>query len=58
MGHKTKRILYIYKKLLSNNRVNVKHMSKYFNTNERTIQRDIEDIKTFLSEQNLLIIII
>ncbi|MCJ1804541.1 hypothetical protein MT435_08145 [Staphylococcus warneri] len=33
-------------------------MSKYFNTNERTIQRDIEDIKTFLSEQNLLIIII
>lgn len=56
VGHKTKRILYIYKKLLSNNRVNVKHMSKYFNTNERTIQRDIEDIKTFLSEQNQTIL--
>lgn len=56
MGHKTKRILYIYKNLLSNKRVNVKHMSKFFNTNERTIQRDIEDIKQFLNEQNRTIL--
>lgn len=52
MGHKTKRVLYIYKKLLSRHRVNVKNLSNFFNTNERTIQRDIEDIKAFLKEQN------
>lgn len=52
MGHKTKRILYIYKRLLSNHHVNVKHMAQFFNTNTRTIQRDIQDIKSFLNEQN------
>ena len=56
MGHKTKRILYIYKKLLSNHHVNVKHMAQFFNTNTRTIQRDIQDIKSFLNEQNQTIL--
>lgn len=56
MGHKTKRILYIYKKLLSNHHVNVKHMAQFFNTNARTIQRDIQDIKSFLNEQNQTIL--
>ncbi|MCG1081225.1 HTH domain-containing protein [Staphylococcus epidermidis] len=51
MGYKTKRILYIYKRLLSNHHVNVKHMAQFFNTNIRTIQRDIQDIKSFLNEQ-------
>ena len=43
MGYKSKRILYIYKKLLSKHHVNVKNLSEFFSTNERTIQRDIED---------------
>ncbi|KKI55795.1 MULTISPECIES: HTH domain-containing protein [Staphylococcus] len=56
MGYKTKRILSIYKKLLSNHHVNVKHMAGFFNTNERTIQRDIKDIKSFLNTHNQTII--
>ena len=52
MGHKSKRILHIYKKLLSKQRVNVKNLSEFFNTNERTIQRDIEDINAFLKNYN------
>lgn len=50
MGYKSKRILYIYKKLLSKHHVNVKNLSEFFSTNERTIQRDIEDINTFLKD--------
>jgi transcriptional antiterminator len=52
MGNKTKRILLIYQKLLSHRPVNVKHMAQYFDTNERTIQRDIQDIKSFLNDQH------
>ena len=52
MGYKSKRILYIYKKLLSKHHVNVKNLSEFFSTNERTIQRDIEDINTLVLLQS------
>lgn len=49
-GDKIKRILDIYTKLLSGSLINKKESAIYYNVNERSIQRDIEDIRIFLAE--------
>lgn len=48
---KAERILYIYTKLLNGNVINKIEEAKHFNVNERTIQRDIDDIRDFMDTQ-------
>lgn len=47
---KVNRILTIYSKLLKRGSVNKKEMAELFNVNERTIQRDLEDIRAYFCE--------
>ncbi|MEG0297523.1 MAG: WYL domain-containing protein [Clostridium sp.] len=47
---KVNRILTIYSKLVSGEIVNKKEMAQNFNVNEKTIQRDLEDIRTYFSD--------
>lgn len=47
---KSSRVLFIYSKLLHSQRVNKKELSMIFNVNQKTIQRDIEDIRTYINE--------
>ena len=48
MQHKNDRILGIYTKLINGNWVNKTEEAKKYGVNERTIQRDIDDIRNFL----------
>lgn len=52
---KVNRILTIYSKLVQGEIVNKKEMAKIFNVNERTIQRDLEDIRNYFSENREVI---
>ena len=45
---KIERILYIYTQLLNGNIVKKAYLANRFNVNERSIQRDIDDIRAFL----------
>ena len=45
---KTTRVLRIYNKLLNGKRVNKSEEANNFGVNERTIQRDIDDIRKYL----------
>ena len=45
---KTTRVLRIYNKLLNGERVNKSEEANNFGVNERTIQRDIDDIRKYL----------
>jgi predicted DNA-binding transcriptional regulator YafY len=47
---KVNRILTIYSKLTQGAVVNKKEMAKLFNVNEKTIQRDLEDIRAYFSD--------
>lgn len=48
---KSKRILNIYTKLLDGEGVNKKKMADKYSVNQRSIQRDIDDIRSFLYDQ-------
>lgn len=50
-NEKAARILEIYDKLLNGGAVSKAEMSQIYGVNERTIQRDIDDIRNFLSEK-------
>ncbi|MGV3243169.1 transcriptional regulator [Staphylococcus sp. 11261D007BR] len=56
MGSKVKRVLSIYSKLLNNNHVNVKELSKELEEHPRSIQRDLEDIRSFLRDNQQLLL--
>lgn len=47
---KVNRILTIYSKLVYGEIVNKREMAEIFNVNEKTIQRDLEDIRTYFSD--------
>lgn len=47
---KVTRILTIYSKLVHGEVVNKREMAEIFNVNEKTIQRDLEDIRTYFSD--------
>lgn len=47
---KVNRILTIYSKLLHGEIINKKEMAELFNVNEKTIQRDLNDIRAYFSE--------
>lgn len=47
---KVNRILTIHSKLVNGEVVNKKEIAEYFNVNEKTIQRDLEDIKAYFSD--------
>lgn len=47
---KVNRILTIYSKLVHGEIVNKREMAEIFNVNEKTIQRDLEDIRTYFSD--------
>ena len=48
---KMERTLYIYTQLLNGNIVKKSYLANRFNVNERSIQRDIDDIRSFLDLQ-------
>lgn len=45
---KNQRVLRIYSLLLNNKRVNKRELAHKFNVSERTINRDISDLRAFL----------
>lgn len=47
---KVNRILTIYSKLVQGEIINKREMAKMFNVNEKTIQRDLQDIRTYFSD--------
>ena len=47
-GDKIERVLSIYTKLLNGYVINKEEEARYYGVNERSIQRDIEDIRSFL----------
>lgn len=47
---KIERILEIYTKLLNGNHISKEESAKYFGVNDRSIQRDIDDIRDFLAK--------
>lgn len=47
---KVNRILTIYSKLIQGEIINKKKMAELFNVNEKTIQRDFNDIRTYFSD--------
>lgn len=52
-GGKHDRILSIYSKLLNNERVNVKESADRYGVSSKTIHRDIDDIRAFLSDNTI-----
>ena len=48
-GAKVNRSLWIYEKLIRREVVNKKQLARFFKVSEKTIQRDIEDIKDYLN---------
>lgn len=51
-GAKMQRVLGIYTKLLNGKKVNKVKEAQYYGVNERTIQRDIEDIRDYFDEES------
>ena len=51
IGGKHDRILAIYNNLLEGNKLNVKKAAEFYGTSTKTIKRDIEGIRNFLSEK-------
>lgn len=51
-GAKMQRVLSIYTKLLNGERVNKAEEALHYGVNERTIQRDIEDIRDYFDEES------
>ena len=49
--HKFSRILYMYTEMCEGRTINKKEASQRFGVDERSIQRDIDDIRAFLAEQ-------
>ena len=49
--HKFTRVLYIYTEMCEGRAINKKEASLRFGVDERSIQRDIDDIRAFLAEQ-------
>lgn len=47
---KVNRILFIYSKLIKGNGINKKEEANFFNVNEKSIQRDLDDIRNYFSE--------
>lgn len=45
---KTRRVLYIYSKLMEGELVKKLEMAQYFGVNERSIQRDLDDIRSYM----------
>lgn len=52
-GGKHDRILSLYSNLLNNERVNVKEAAEYYGVSSKTIHRDIDDIRNFVSENSI-----
>jgi len=50
---KVSRVLRIYSKLMNGSIVNKTDEANYYGVNERTIQRDIDDIRDFLDQENV-----
>ena len=50
---KIERTLYIYTQLLNGNTVKKSYLANKFNVNERSIQRDIDDIRAYLDTQSV-----
>ena len=48
--NKVERVLAIYQMLTDGESVNKRELADCFHVNERTIQRDIEDIRVYLEE--------
>lgn len=48
MERKVERVLRLYHCFLEGQVINKKEKAEYFRVNEKTIQRDIEDIRNFL----------
>ena len=48
--NKVERVLAIYQMLTDGESVNKRELADRFHVNERTIQRDIEDIRVYLEE--------
>ena len=48
---KNNRILYMFQDLISGKGVNKLELANRFRVNERTIQRDLEDLREFFDEQ-------
>lgn len=51
IGGRHDRILAVYNNLLEGNRLNVKKAAEFYGTSTKTIKRDIDDIRNFLSEK-------
>lgn len=51
-AEKGMRLLHLYQDLTAGRGIQKQEAAAYFGVNERSIQRDIEDIRNFLSEQN------
>lgn len=49
--NKTMRILEIYTRLMNGHGINKSEKAKFYNVNTRSIQRDIEDIRRYLSNE-------
>lgn len=51
--HKFSRVLYMYTEMCAGRSINKKEASQRFGVDERSIQRDIDDIRAFLAEQQI-----
>lgn len=49
---KAYRVLYLYEKILKGNDIVKKEISEYFDVDDKTIQRDIEELRNYLNECN------
>lgn len=49
---KCNRVLYLYKELLNEKLIKKSEIAKMFGVTEKSIQRDLEDIRTFIDSQN------
>ena len=52
-SEKIERVLSIYTRLLNGEAVKKKEEAKKYKVNERTVQRDIDDIRNFLENESL-----
>lgn len=50
-GFKYNRVLQIYTKLMKGEIINKAELAKYFGVGEKSIQRDIEDLRAFFENQ-------
>lgn len=53
-GGKHERILSLYSNLMDGRRLNVKKAAEYYKVSTKTIKRDIDDIRNFLSEKSAM----